>query len=242
MRQTGGIFSGTKFVVKYWRAKHENRKCCPQHGALHPVFAGLAFSAATIAVSETFLLRAVESWYPAWGYVVARGSYSCKVQIGRKPISERRSMNINLSSSKTPMVAFRKKVLNPKNALVQDLFTECNNRHFWLSWLDPSDPVLHTHRKLMISFHPINNKWPGYIGFSLFMVSVVGNGALLARTTLSEWEWRTCLTTFSPKLYKSIERLRKSQSFKVLKHCVQFWWKFSVILPVKKFYCWLGRV
>ncbi len=50
------IFFGTKFVVKYWHAKHENRKCCPQHGALNGVSAGLAFSAVTIAVSEPFLL------------------------------------------------------------------------------------------------------------------------------------------------------------------------------------------
>ena len=56
MRQTVAIFFGAKFVVKYWHAKHENRKCCPQHGALSAMSAGLAFSAVTIAVSEPFLL------------------------------------------------------------------------------------------------------------------------------------------------------------------------------------------
>jgi hypothetical protein len=46
------------------------------------------------------------------------------------------SRNIHLvlvSSSKKPIVAFRKKILNPKNTPVQDLFTEVNDRHFWLS-------------------------------------------------------------------------------------------------------------
>jgi hypothetical protein len=55
MRQTWGIFFGAKFVVKYWQAKHENRKCCPQHGALSAFSADLAFSVVTIAVSEPFL-------------------------------------------------------------------------------------------------------------------------------------------------------------------------------------------
>ena len=100
------------------------------------------------------------------------GTYSCKLQIGRKVNSDRRNMNIHLSSSKKPIVAFRKKILNPKNTPVQDLFTEVNDRHFWLSWLDPSDSVLHTHRKLMVSFRPDNSKLLGYIGFSLYMVSV----------------------------------------------------------------------
>ena len=69
---------GTKFVVKYWHAKHENRECCPQHGALSAFSAGLAFSAVNIAVSEPFycqllkigtavtkpfLLPAAKNWY-----------------------------------------------------------------------------------------------------------------------------------------------------------------------------------
>jgi hypothetical protein len=64
MRQIVGIFFGTKFVVKYWHAKHENRKCFPKHGALNVFSAGLAFSAVTIAVSEPFLLPTAEKWYP----------------------------------------------------------------------------------------------------------------------------------------------------------------------------------
>jgi hypothetical protein len=56
MRQTGRISFGNKFLVKYWHAKHKNRECGPQHGALNAVSAGLAFSAVTIAVSEPFLL------------------------------------------------------------------------------------------------------------------------------------------------------------------------------------------
>jgi hypothetical protein len=51
-------------VVKYWHATHathENRECYPQHGALNPCTAGLAFSAVTIAVSEAFLLPAAEN-------------------------------------------------------------------------------------------------------------------------------------------------------------------------------------
>jgi hypothetical protein len=51
----GGVFF-TEFVVKYWHAKHENRKCCPQHGAFNAPSVGLAFSVVTIAVSEPFLL------------------------------------------------------------------------------------------------------------------------------------------------------------------------------------------
>ena len=74
MRQTVANFFGTKFVVKYWHAKHENRKCCPQHGALSAKSAGLAFSAVTIAVSEPFLLPAAENWYPVGGYVLAPNS------------------------------------------------------------------------------------------------------------------------------------------------------------------------
>jgi hypothetical protein len=61
MRQTMAKFFGTKFVVKYWQAKHENRECCPQHGALNGFTAGLAFSAVTIADSEPFLLPASEA-------------------------------------------------------------------------------------------------------------------------------------------------------------------------------------
>jgi hypothetical protein len=30
-------FFGAKFAVKYWQAKHENRECCPQHGALNGI-------------------------------------------------------------------------------------------------------------------------------------------------------------------------------------------------------------
>jgi hypothetical protein len=81
-------------------------------------------------------------------------------------------MNIHLSSSKNPIVTFRKKILNTKNAPVQDLFTECNNRHFRLSWFDPTDPVLHTYWKVMVTFHPTNRNLPGYIGFFLYIVSV----------------------------------------------------------------------
>ena len=69
----GDIF-GAKFVVKYWHAKHENRECCPQHGALSAFFAGLAFSAVTIAVSEPFLLPTAENWCPGGGYVLAPNS------------------------------------------------------------------------------------------------------------------------------------------------------------------------
>ena len=61
MRQTGTISFSTKFVVKYWYAKHENRKCCPQHGALSAFSVGLAFSAVTIAVSEPLLLPTAEN-------------------------------------------------------------------------------------------------------------------------------------------------------------------------------------
>ena len=72
MRQIKPIFFGTKFVVKYWHAKHENRECCPQHGAALHVFSfGLAFSAVTIAVSEPFLLPAAENWHPENPYVLA---------------------------------------------------------------------------------------------------------------------------------------------------------------------------
>ena len=59
----GDIF-GAKFVVKYWDVKNENRKCCPQHGALNAFSTDLAFSAVTIAVSEHFLLPAAENWCP----------------------------------------------------------------------------------------------------------------------------------------------------------------------------------
>jgi hypothetical protein len=68
---TKGIFFGTKFVVKYWHAKHKNRECCPQHGALNPFYVGLAFLAVTIAVSGP----TAENWYPVGGYVLAPGSY-----------------------------------------------------------------------------------------------------------------------------------------------------------------------
>jgi hypothetical protein len=74
MRQTVATFFGTEFVVKYWQAKHENRKCCPQHGALNASFAGLAFSAVTIAVSEPFLLPAAENWCLGGRIVLAPGS------------------------------------------------------------------------------------------------------------------------------------------------------------------------
>ena len=64
MRQIKPSFLGTKFVVKYWHAKHENRECCPQYGALSAFSVALAFSAVTIAVSEPFLLLAAENWRP----------------------------------------------------------------------------------------------------------------------------------------------------------------------------------
>ena len=54
--------------------------------------------------------------------------------------SDWRSLNFHLSSSRKPIVAFRKKILNPKNARVQDLFAEVNEWHFWLGWCDPGDP------------------------------------------------------------------------------------------------------
>jgi hypothetical protein len=56
---SGDIF-GTKFVVKYWHAKHENPECCLQHGALSGISAGSALLAVTIAVSEPFLLPTAE--------------------------------------------------------------------------------------------------------------------------------------------------------------------------------------
>ena len=71
MRQIKPSFLGTKFVVKYWHAKHENRECCPQHGALHALSVALAFSAVTIAISEPFLLPAAENWYPETRHVLA---------------------------------------------------------------------------------------------------------------------------------------------------------------------------
>ena len=74
MRQTVAIFFGAKFVVKYWHAKHENRKCCPQHGALNDISADLAFSAVTLAVSEPFLLPAAENGSPVTRKVLAPGS------------------------------------------------------------------------------------------------------------------------------------------------------------------------
>ena len=67
MRQIKPSFLGTKFVVEYWHAKHENRECCPQHGASNGFALGLAFSAVTIAVSEPFLLPAAENWPPVKG-------------------------------------------------------------------------------------------------------------------------------------------------------------------------------
>jgi hypothetical protein len=67
MRQTGKVSFGTEFVVKYWHAKHENRKYCPQHEALNGPSAGSAISAVTIAVSEAFLLATTENWYPVTG-------------------------------------------------------------------------------------------------------------------------------------------------------------------------------
>jgi hypothetical protein len=67
-------YFGAQFVVKYWHAKHENRNCCPQHGALSAFSASLAFSAVTIAVSEPFLLPTAEKWYPEREYILAPGS------------------------------------------------------------------------------------------------------------------------------------------------------------------------
>jgi hypothetical protein len=57
-------------------AKHENAECCPQHGALSGISAGLAFSAITIAISEPFLQPTAENWSPGWRYILAPGSYS----------------------------------------------------------------------------------------------------------------------------------------------------------------------
>ena len=71
MRQTDPIFFGAKFMVKYWHAKLENRECCPQHGRLNGISAGLAFSAVTIAVSEAFLLPTTENGCPVRRYVMA---------------------------------------------------------------------------------------------------------------------------------------------------------------------------
>ena len=42
---------------------------------------------------------------------------------------------------KTRLSHTAKRCWPQKNAPVQDLFTACNNRHFLLSWLDPSDPA-----------------------------------------------------------------------------------------------------
>jgi hypothetical protein len=35
-------------MVKYWYTEHENRECCPQHGALTAFSVSLAFSAVAI--------------------------------------------------------------------------------------------------------------------------------------------------------------------------------------------------
>jgi hypothetical protein len=53
--------------VKYLHAKHENRECCPQHGALNVFSAGLAFSAVIIVVPEAFLLPTAENRSPVGG-------------------------------------------------------------------------------------------------------------------------------------------------------------------------------
>ena len=74
MRQTVATFFGTEFVAKYWQANHENRKCCPQHGALNAFVVGSTFSAVTIAVSESFLLPAAENWSPVERHILAPGS------------------------------------------------------------------------------------------------------------------------------------------------------------------------
>jgi hypothetical protein len=74
MRQTVAIFFGAKFVVKYWQAKHENRECCPQHGALNAFSAGLAFSAVTIAIYEPFLLQAAKNRCLGWRSILAPNS------------------------------------------------------------------------------------------------------------------------------------------------------------------------
>jgi hypothetical protein len=83
-------------------------------------------------------------------------------------------MNIHLlvSSPKNQIVEVRKKILNLKNGPVQDLLTECDDQHSWLSWLDPSDPALPKRWKVMVTFRPIHSKLPGYIGFSQYMISV----------------------------------------------------------------------
>ena len=122
-------------------------------------------------------------------------------------------MNIHLSSSENPIVAFRKKILNPKSAYVPDLFTECNNRLFRLSWLHTSDPVLHAHRKVTITFHPIDKKLPGYIWFSKYMVSVtacpftltsVESNSHLNQTTHKDARLRSAATAGCFETYFSI--------------------------------------
>jgi hypothetical protein len=57
--------------VEYWHAKHDNRKCCPQHGALAVPFARSAFSAVTIAISEAFLLTIAEIRSPIGRHIMA---------------------------------------------------------------------------------------------------------------------------------------------------------------------------
>ena len=73
MRQTLGIFFGTKFVVKYWHAKHKIESVV-HNMELTAFSAGLAFSAVTIAVSEHFLLPTAENWSPGWRTILAPGS------------------------------------------------------------------------------------------------------------------------------------------------------------------------
>jgi hypothetical protein len=79
MGQTEATFFGTEFVVKYWHAEYENRKYCPQYGALTGPSTGLAFSAITIAVSEAFLLPAAENRSPVGRHILAPGSYPTRI-------------------------------------------------------------------------------------------------------------------------------------------------------------------
>jgi hypothetical protein len=144
--------------------------------------------------------------------------YSCKLQIGRKVNSDRHSMNNHLSSSKKPIVEFRKKILNPKNTPVQDIFTEVNDRHFWLlSWLDPGEPALGKRWKVIITFHPTNSRSPGYIGFSLYMVLVPARPVTL---TSVESNLPTATTQTTPK----DARLRSAATWGCFETCFGIFW------------------
>ena len=53
--------------------------------------------------------------------------YSSNTEIKRKPISDRRSLNIHLYPSKTQKTPFRERILSPGHAHVQDPFTGCED-------------------------------------------------------------------------------------------------------------------